>query len=54
MLFSATLEGEAIKNFAERILNEPAEVEADPARRERKKILQWYYRADDIKHKPRC
>ncbi|WP_255324665.1 helicase-related protein [Budvicia aquatica] len=27
------------------------EIEADPSRRERKKILQWYYRADDIKHK---
>jgi len=51
LLFSATLEGEAIKDFAERILNEPIEIEADPARRERKKIQQWYYRADHIKHK---
>jgi len=51
LLFSATLEGEAIKDFAERILNEPVEVEADPARRERKKIQQWYYRADDVQHK---
>ncbi|MBK0033929.1 ATP-dependent RNA helicase SrmB [Erwinia sp. S43] len=51
LLFSATLEGEAIKDFAERILNEPVEVEADPARRERKKIQQWYYRADDTQHK---
>lgn len=51
LLFSATLEGDAIKDFAERILNEPIEIEADPARRERKKIQQWYYRADDIKHK---
>ncbi|PXW41251.1 ATP-dependent RNA helicase SrmB [Dickeya zeae] len=51
MLFSATLEGDAIQDFAERLLNEPAEVEADPSRRERKKILQWYYRADDIQHK---
>ncbi|CPR17765.1 ATP-dependent RNA helicase SrmB [Brenneria goodwinii] len=51
LLFSATLEGEAIKDFAERLLNDPVEVEADPSRRERKKILQWYYRADDIKHK---
>ncbi|MBD8164195.1 ATP-dependent RNA helicase SrmB [Erwinia persicina] len=51
LLFSATLEGEAIKDFAERILKEPIEIEADPARRERKKIQQWYYRADDIKHK---
>ncbi|RJL48145.1 ATP-dependent RNA helicase SrmB [Pectobacterium carotovorum] len=51
MLFSATLEGDAIKDFAERLLNEPVEIESDPSRRERKKILQWYYRADDLKHK---
>ncbi|KGT92539.1 ATP-dependent RNA helicase SrmB [Erwinia typographi] len=51
LLFSATLEGDAIKDFSERLLNDPEEIEADPARRERKKILQWYYRADDIKHK---
>jgi ATP-dependent RNA helicase SrmB len=51
LLFSATLEGDAIKDFSERLLNEPEEIEADPARRERKKIQQWYYRADDIKHK---
>ena len=51
MLFSATLEGNAIKDFAERLLNDPVEVEADPSRRERKKIQQWYYRADDLEHK---
>lgn len=51
MLFSATLEGEAIRDFAERLLQEPVEVEADPSRRERKKIQQWYYRADDLQHK---
>lgn len=51
LLFSATLEGEAIKDFSERLLNDPVEIDAIPARRERKKILQWYYRADDIKHK---
>lgn len=51
LLFSATLEGEAIREFAERILKEPVEVEADPSRRERKKILQWYYRVDDVQHK---
>lgn len=37
MLFSATLEGQAIRDFAKRILNEPVEIEADPSRRERKK-----------------
>ncbi|WP_323664558.1 ATP-dependent RNA helicase SrmB [Pectobacterium carotovorum] len=51
LLFSATLEGDAIKDFAERLLNDPVEIESDPSRRERKKILQWYYRADDLKHK---
>ncbi|ACT14103.1 MULTISPECIES: ATP-dependent RNA helicase SrmB [Pectobacterium] len=51
LLFSATLEGDAIKDFAERLLNDPVEIESDPSRRERKKILQWYYRADDVKHK---
>lgn len=51
LLFSATLEGEAVCKFAERILTDPVEIEADPSRRERKKILQWYYRADDLEHK---
>jgi ATP-dependent RNA helicase SrmB len=51
LLFSATLEGDAIRDFAERLLKEPVEIEADPSRRERKKILQWYYRVDDVKHK---
>lgn len=51
MLFSATLEGDAIKNFAERLLEDPVEVSASPSTRERKKIHQWYYRADDIQHK---
>lgn len=51
MLFSATLEGDAIKDFAERLLEEPVEVSATPSTRERKKIHQWYYRADDVQHK---
>jgi len=51
MLFSATLEGDAIKDFAERLLEDPVEVSATPSTRERKKIHQWYYRADDIQHK---
>ncbi|MFH8132831.1 ATP-dependent RNA helicase SrmB [Pantoea osteomyelitidis] len=53
LLFSATLEGENIKDFAERLLNEPVEVEATPSNRERKKIQQWYYRADNLEHKTR-
>ena len=51
MLFSATLEGNAIKDFAERLLDDPAEVSATPSTRERKKIHQWYYRADNYEHK---
>lgn len=51
MLFSATLEGQAIRDFAKRILKEPVEIEADPSRRERKKIQQFYLRADDLEHK---
>ena len=51
MLFSATLEGDAIKDFAERLLEEPVEVSATPSTRERKKIHQWYYRADNVEHK---
>lgn len=51
LLFSATLEGDAIADFAQRILNEPVELNADPSRRERKKIQQFYYHADNIVHK---
>ena len=51
LLFSATLKGEGLHNFANRILNEPVEINADPSRKERKKILQFYYRADDLDHK---
>lgn len=54
MLFSATLEGDAIKEFSERLLQDPVEIEADPSRRERKKIQQWYYRADTLSTKPSC
>ncbi|ETS33449.1 ATP-dependent RNA helicase SrmB [Photorhabdus temperata] len=51
MLFSATLEGEAIRDFAERLLEDPVEIDAEPSRRERKKIQQFYYRADNLEHK---
>lgn len=50
-LFSATLEGELLVDFAQRILNNPIEVDAEPSRRERKKIQQWYYHADNVEHK---
>ncbi|WP_392565435.1 ATP-dependent RNA helicase SrmB [Utexia brackfieldae] len=51
LLFSATLEGHDVYDFAKRILNDPIEINADPSRRERKKIQQFYYRADNIEHK---
>lgn len=51
LLFSATLEGELLVDFAERLLNDPVKVDAEPSRRERKKINQWYYHADSHEHK---
>ncbi|ACR70194.1 ATP-dependent RNA helicase SrmB [Edwardsiella ictaluri] len=51
LLFSATLESDAVHDFAARLLNDPVDVSAEPPRRERKKIQQWYYRADSLKHK---
>ena len=37
LLFSATLEGELLVDFADRLLNDPVKVDAEPSRRERKK-----------------
>ncbi|MGL4861458.1 MAG: ATP-dependent RNA helicase SrmB [Enterobacteriaceae bacterium] len=51
LLFSATLEGEAIEQFAADLLTDPVRVDADPSRRERKKITQWYHLADNLEHK---
>ena len=51
LLFSATLESDAVHDFADRLLEDPVDVSAEPPRRERKKIQQWYYRADSLKHK---
>ncbi|CDG20635.1 ATP-dependent RNA helicase srmB [Xenorhabdus poinarii G6] len=51
LLFSATLEGDAIRDFAKRLLTDPVEIDAEPSRRERKKIQQFYYRADTLEHK---
>ncbi|MGD8116381.1 ATP-dependent RNA helicase SrmB [Vibrio sp. Hep-1b-8] len=51
LLFSATLEGKGVEGFTADLLNDPAEVDAEPSRRERKKISQWYHRADDMSHK---
>ncbi|MGC9403373.1 MULTISPECIES: ATP-dependent RNA helicase SrmB [Vibrio] len=51
LLFSATLEGRGVEGFTADLLKNPAEVTADPSRRERKKITQWYHRADSMEHK---
>ncbi len=51
LLFSATLEGKGVEGFSAGLLNEPAELDAEPSRRERKKIAQWYHRADTAEHK---
>lgn len=51
LLFSATLEGKGVEGFTSDLLKEPAIVNAEPPRRERKKITQWYHRADDMEHK---
>ncbi|MFW7522575.1 ATP-dependent RNA helicase SrmB [Vibrio ostreicida] len=51
LLFSATLEGKGVEGFTADLLKNPAEIDAEPSRRERKKIAQWYHRADDMNHK---
>lgn len=51
LLFSATLKGELLVDFAARLLNDPVQIDAEPSRRERKKIQQWYYHADNNEHK---
>ena len=51
LLFSATLEGKGVKTFAHDILNNPAGIEANPSRKEKNKIHQWYHLADDMNHK---
>ncbi len=50
-LFSATLEGELLIDFTDRILTDPEKIDAEPSRRERKKIQQWYYHSDSLEHK---
>ena len=50
-LFSATLEGDSVELFAERILNDPALLEAESSRKEKAKIHQWVHLADNYTHK---
>ena len=51
MLFSATLEGRGVRQFAEELLKEPETISANPSRKEKNKIIQWYHLADDASHK---
>ncbi len=51
MLFSATLQSRGVREFALKILKEPVEHNADPSRKEKAKILQWYHLCDDLLHK---
>ncbi len=51
MLFSATLAGKGVREFATNILSDPAVLEAQPSRKEKAKIHQWYHLADDLAHK---
>jgi ATP-dependent RNA helicase SrmB len=51
LLFSATLEGRGVEGFTADLLKAPAEISAEPSTRERKKITQWYHRADNAEHK---
>ena len=51
LLFSATLEGKGVRDFSETILKEPIVIDAEPPRRERKRIHQFYCRCDSMKHK---
>jgi ATP-dependent RNA helicase SrmB len=51
MLFSATLEGRGVRNFARDILKNPKEHNASPSRKEKAKTLQWYHLCDSPSHK---
>ncbi|GAD80717.1 ATP-dependent RNA helicase SrmB [Vibrio ezurae] len=51
LLFSATLEGKGVAGFTEDLLKDPAEIDAQSSLKERKKIQQWYHRADTPEHK---
>lgn len=51
LLFSATLEGKGLRQFARDIMEDPAEISAEVSRKEKAKILQWFHLADDAAHK---
>ncbi|WP_029936202.1 DEAD/DEAH box helicase [Thiomicrospira pelophila] len=50
-LFSATLAGHNIQNFADRLLDEPTIVQVDAANQQSTQVQQWVYFADDRAHK---
>ena len=51
MLFSATLEGFGVNQFARELLSEPVRITAEAPRSEKAKIHQWLHLADDRAHK---
>lgn len=51
LLFSATLEGRSLENFAKELLTDPERVEAKSSNKERGKIHQWMHIADSESHK---
>lgn len=50
-LFSATLEGKGIREFAREVLKNPVQLDAEVTRRESGKILQYIHLADNPEHK---
>jgi len=50
-LFSATLEGKGLREFARDVLNNPVQLNAEVTRRESGKILQYIHLADNPEHK---
>ena len=50
-LFSATLEGKGLREFARDVLKNPVKLDAEVTRRESGKILQYIHLADNPEHK---
>jgi len=50
-LFSATLEGRGLREFAREVLKNPVQLNAEVTRRESGKILQYVHLADNPEHK---
>ena len=50
-LFSATLEGKGLREFARDVLKNPVKLDAEVSRRESGKILQYIHLADNPEHK---